>query len=51
MGIGLGLAIVQCCVNIYGGEVIVESKEGEGFCFVVCLLILEIVDNGDWFSF
>ncbi|QUS59295.1 hybrid sensor histidine kinase/response regulator [Synechocystis sp. PCC 7339] len=46
-GTGLGLAIVQRCANIHGGEVKVESKEGEGSCFTVRLPILEMDDNGD----
>jgi signal transduction histidine kinase len=36
-GIGLGLSIVADCVKAVGGDVVVQSTEGEGTTFVVTL--------------
>ncbi len=36
-GSGLGLAIVKGLVEAHGGRVSVESEEGQGSCFLVCL--------------
>ncbi len=34
-GTGLGLAVVKKCVDLHGGEISVDSREGEGTTFVV----------------
>jgi heavy metal sensor kinase len=36
---GLGLSIVEWIVRMHGGSVTVESQEGQGSCFTVCLPI------------
>ena len=36
-GTGLGLAIVKRCVDLHGGEISVESQEGQGTKFIVRL--------------
>ncbi len=36
-GTGLGLAIVHRCVDIHGGSIHVQSREGEGTTFIVTL--------------
>lgn len=36
-GTGLGLTIVQRCVEVYGGDLKVESTVGQGSCFTVVL--------------
>ena len=43
-GSGLGLAIVKNIVQAYGGEVSVESHEGEGSTFSFTLPVVETVD-------
>ncbi|TNC81715.1 MAG: hypothetical protein C9356_07610 [Oleiphilus sp.] len=40
-GTGLGLAIVRQLAGLMGGQVMVESREGEGSCFTVSLPALE----------
>ena len=40
-GVGLGLSIVQWIVQAHGGEVVVESKMGEGSVFEVRLPLLK----------
>ena len=36
-GTGLGLALSQKLCNLMGGEILVESKLGEGSCFTICM--------------
>ena len=43
-GSGLGLAIVKNIVQAYGGEVSVESREGEGSTFSFTLSVAETAD-------
>ena len=43
-GSGLGLAIVKNIVQAYGGEVSVESREGEGSMFSFTLAVAETAD-------
>ena len=43
-GSGLGLAIVKNIVQAYGGEVSVESREGEGSTFSFTLAVAETAD-------
>ena len=43
-GSGLGLAIVKNIVQAYGGEVSVESREGEGSTFSLTLMVAETAD-------
>ena len=43
-GSGLGLAIVKNIVQAYGGEVRVESREGEGSTFSFTLAVAETAD-------
>ena len=44
-GSGLGLAIVKNIVQAYGGEVYVESREGEGSTFSFTLSVAETADT------
>ena len=43
-GSGLGLAIVKNIIQAYGGEVSVESREGEGSTFSFTLMLAETAD-------
>jgi signal transduction histidine kinase len=36
-GTGLGLVIVKRCVDLHGGRIRCESREGEGATFIVTL--------------
>lgn len=38
-GTGLGLFVTQRILKAHGGSISVESKEGEGACFTICLPI------------
>lgn len=40
-GTGLGLAIVRSLVELHGGRVTAQSREGEGSCFTVMLPVTE----------
>ncbi|MBR5474912.1 MAG: HAMP domain-containing histidine kinase, partial [Lachnospiraceae bacterium] len=44
-GSGLGLAIAKQLAQMHGGDIVVESKEGEGSLFVVWLPQIEEIDE------
>ena len=45
-GTGLGMSIVKSLVDLMGGSIDVESKQGRGTCFEV-ILDFRIVENGE----
>ena len=47
-GTGLGLSLSYDIVKAHGGEIKVESKEGEGTEFMIQLPIAWITDHTDW---
>ena len=46
-GTGLGLVIVKRCVDVYGGEIKVESKSGEGTTVKVKLPVFNPASTAD----
>jgi PAS domain S-box-containing protein len=44
-GTGLGMTIVKRCVELHGGKIAFESKEGGGTTFVVALPLFEPADD------
>ena len=46
-GVGLGLAFCRLAVHAHGGQIWVESEEGNGAEFIFTLPLNEIIDDGD----
>ncbi len=47
-GTGLGMAIVKHCVELHGGKVAVESREGIGTAFIVALPLFGPAVSGNY---
>ena len=45
LGTGLGLFITKQLVEKMDGEIRVYSKQGNGTCFIICMLIQPVLDN------
>jgi len=40
IGTGIGLYLVKMVITLHGGEIMVESTEGQGSCFLVWLPLM-----------
>ena len=41
-GFGFGMSCVKILVDVMGGEINIESKEGDGTCFIVRVPSLQL---------